>query len=196
MEITKEDRNGLKKVFEGFGRKKPDEEIFYDLCFCLLSPQTNFKNIRKVIDRLIKLDFYNKDYDREFLEEIVKPARFYRNKTKFLLGAKKNIEKILWFLESDREYTIKRDFLVKSVKGLGMKVASHFLRNLGNIDFAIIDTHIIKFMECKHPGNNKEYLKIEKKFQKKAKEMDLTPAELDALVWKKYSNTAWEDFKW
>lgn len=196
MKITKEDREGLKKVFKDFGRKKLDEDIFYDLCFCILAPQTTFKSNTRVTNSLIKLDFYRKGYDREFLEEVVKPARFYRNKTKYLLEAKKDIERILWFLESDREDILKRDFLVKHVKGLGMKTASHFLRNLGNIDLAIIDTHIIKFMACDHPKNRKGYLKIEKRFQERAKELNLTPAELDALVWKKYSNTAWEAFKW
>lgn len=196
MKITKEDREGLEKVFKDFGRKKSDEEIFYDLCFCVLTPQTTFKSVTKVINNLIDLDFYSKDYDEKFLREIVKPARFYRNKTRYLFAIKKELERILWFLESDREDILKRDFLVKHVKGLGMKTASHFLRNLGNTDLAIIDTHIIKFMVCSLPKNRKEYLKIEKKFQERAEELDLTPAELDALVWKKFSKTSWEDFKW
>ena len=44
FKITKQDRQALKKVFENFGRLKSDEEIFYDLVFCLLAPQIIFKN--------------------------------------------------------------------------------------------------------------------------------------------------------
>ncbi len=36
-----------------------------------------------------------------------------------------------------------RDWLVENITGLGMKEASHFLRNVGYLDLAIIDKHIL-----------------------------------------------------
>lgn len=39
-------------------RNKTDEEIFYDLCFCILAPQTKFAYNRVVTDNLISLKFY------------------------------------------------------------------------------------------------------------------------------------------
>jgi len=68
----------------------------------------------------------------------------------------------------------KREWLVENVNGLGMKAASHFLRNLGNETFAIIDTHIIKFMNGAKPRNKKEYLAIERELVKKAQEMSVS----------------------
>ena len=50
----------------------------------------------------------------------------------------------------------KRGWLVVNVNGLGMKASSHFLRNLGNQSFAIIDTHILKYMGVDKPKNEKE----------------------------------------
>lgn len=193
--VTEEDRRNLDKAFENFGKSKTEEEIFYDLCFCICAPQTTFKNNTKVINRLISSNFYNINYSREYLEEIVKPARFYRNKTRYLLEAKKNFKKILWLLDSALSGWVKRDFLVRGVKGLGMKAASHFLRNLGDQNLAIIDTHIIKFLECKPPKNRQEYFMLEEEFYSIAEEMKLSSAELDALIWKEYSNTSWENFK-
>jgi N-glycosylase/DNA lyase len=37
-----------------------------------------------------------------------------------------------------------RDWFVRNVKGLGWKEASHFLRNIGYRDLAILDRHILK----------------------------------------------------
>ena len=48
-----------------------------------------------------------------------------------------------WFLGAIK-------FLVKNITGLGYKEASHFLRNVGYNDVAIIDRHIIRFLYQYH----------------------------------------------
>lgn len=243
LKITKQDREGLSKIFENFGRKKTEEEIFYDLCFTILAPQTKFKNNIKVVQKLKDLDFYyfGKAYEGycgiEQIEEILKPVRFYRNKTKYLLEAKKKFPEILKVISSldtgDNKESIHivdiykiREWLIDNIKGMGYKTSSHFLRNIGDSSLAIIDTHIIKFMLSnpkyliKELSNIEEiylnstfgydmkrdllrivqckrgYLLVEKAFQQIAKDNSLTTAELDALVWKNYSGTSWEDFKY
>jgi N-glycosylase/DNA lyase len=231
INITKEDRQALNKVFENFGRKKTEEEIFYDLCFAIMAPQTKFANNIKVIQRLKELDFYyfGEAYEGYCgitqIEEILKPVRFYKNKTKYLLEAKKKFPEILQAISSldtwDNKQSIHvvdvykiREWLVDNVKGLGYKASSHFLRNLGYGDnIAIIDTHIIKFLaeelavifgftyeeamqEFRKQASKKEgYLSLEKIFQNIAKENKLSCAELDSWLWKNYSGTNWEDFK-
>jgi N-glycosylase/DNA lyase len=89
----------------------------------------------------------------------------------------------------------KREWLVNNVSGLGMKSSSHFLRNQGAKNLAIIDTHIIKFMDARQPRTKNEYLQIESAFTDTAKSHNFTVAELDALVWKVYSKTPWSEFK-
>jgi thermostable 8-oxoguanine DNA glycosylase len=84
---------------------------------------------------------------------------------------------------------------------------------MGN-DIAIIDTHIIKFLaeelcvtfgltyeeavkEFRKQATRKEgYLGLEKLFQNIAKQNRLSYMELDSYLWKNYSGTSWEDFKY
>lgn len=215
LKITKEERKGLKETFKNFGKPKTGREIFYDLCFCICAPQTTFESNRKVINALINYGFYDCNFyaiKLAELKEMVKPARFYNNKVKYLLKAKKEFRSIrlivrLWQANKNR-LKLKgtlfiRSWLVKNVKGLGMKAASQFLRNLGDTELAIIDTHILKFLNQQlgyydYPKtiSKRYYLELEKDFQQIAKKNKLTTAELDALIWKRYSGIAWKDYKY
>lgn len=232
MKITREDRKHLKKTLAGMTKRKTKKAIFYHLCFCLCAPQTTFKSNIKVIEDLKRFNLYGRkdvsysklynEYYIPKLRALLRPVRFYNNKAKYLLEAKKKFPQVLnliWkehgdycYLNKDCGYD-KREWLVKNIKGMGMKAASHFLRNLGYDALAIIDTHIIRFL-AKHStagwqnySTNEECLRkqatkisgyedLEMWFQTIAGHMNLTTAELDALIWKKYSNTSWEDFKY
>jgi len=210
MIITKEDRKNLKIALAGLSRKKGRKEIFYDLCFCICAPQTTFVSNRKVIEELKKRDFYKHDVIN--LPQICKPVRFYNNKAKHLLAAKNNFDTIMYHVNLYLKHRDKpghagamREYLVDEVKGLGMKAASHFLRNLGETNLAIIDTHILKFLACneyelkeirKMATSKRGYRCLEFDFKVIAQEYRLSVAELDALVWKNYSNTDWAEFKY
>lgn len=194
MEIRAKDKLAAKKAIKKFSVKKNREDIFYDLCFAILAPQTTFKNNTKVIRELRGEDFYRKDISVYLLQAIVRPTRFFRQKADRLLKAKMQYENILSVLFSNERPIEKRAKLVKMVNGLGMKAASHLLRNLGCADLAIIDTHVIKYLGCEPPKNTKDYLRIEEEFVRLAGKENITPAELDAIVWKKYSNTEWDKF--
>ena len=84
---------------------------------------------------------------------------------------------------------IDRDWLVKNIKGLGYKEASHFLRNIGHENFAIIDFHIIDLLVRYNLVLRPKYLTLAKYFEienllrKIAKKSDLTLAELDLYLW-------------
>jgi len=75
------------------------------------------------------------------------------------------------------------------VKGIGYKESSHFLRNVGFDDYAIIDFHIIdllvKYQLIKRPKTitKNKYLEIEKILKKIAEKTNLTLAELDLYLW-------------
>lgn len=196
--ISSEDLKRLKAVLAEFKQPKGDEQIFYNMCFCLCTPQTTFKKNKIVIARLLENKFYISDIEHEELSEMVKEVRFRNNKAKWLLEAK---EKFLEVLEIVRDKNLnaveKRRWLVKNINGFGMKTASHFLRNLGHTDLAIIDTHILKFMDVvSYPVTQRTYEEIEENFKAVAKKKGLTPAELDSYVWKTYSGTSWAEFYW
>ncbi|MCK4265146.1 hypothetical protein KAW80_02185 [Candidatus Babeliales bacterium] len=58
---------------------------------------------------------------------------------------------------------------MKNIKGIGYKEASHFLRNVGYNDVAIIDRHVLRFLkrekliqEIPKTTTPKKYLAFEK----------------------------------
>jgi N-glycosylase/DNA lyase len=149
-----------------------------------------------VIKRLKNLDYYFQNLTQLKLEEVIKPVRFYRNKAKWLAEAKSKFIDIIYTVRSNSSDYVKRDWLVKSVKGFGWKTASHFLRNLGATDLAIIDTHVLKFLGVGGRAGTfrLSYMDLEDRFMKIANRRKLNVAELDIVVWKKYSNTEWGDY--
>jgi len=82
-----------------------------------------------------------------------------------------------------------REWLVKNVKGLGYKEASHFLRNVGFRDLAIVDFHIVDIL-TKHGmcGGRRamtpmRYLELEGKLLGLGRELGMDMAELDLYLW-------------
>ena len=83
-----------------------------------------------------------------------------------------------------------RNYLVENVKGIGWKEASHFLRNVGHRDLAILDRHILKNLvklnvvkEVPKSLTPKVYFEIEEKFKKFSNEIKIPIDELDLLFW-------------
>lgn len=194
IKISPEDRQSLKKVLERFEQRKSDRDIFYDLCFCICAPQTTYISNQKVIKCLIAASFYDREIPRGTLHDMIRAVRFLR-KADYLLEAKAKFRTILTILR-DRKVSAweKREWLIKNVKGLGMKTASHLLRNLGAVDLAILDAHILRFMCCSWDGSKKEYLRIEDEFSEISKQNKISVAELDAFIWAVCSGTSWENF--
>ena len=71
-----------------------------------------------------------------------------------------------------------------------MKAASHFLRNIGFVDYAILDKHILNIMrECGLISedfsllNEKNYIKIEEILRKIALKHKITLSTLDLILW-------------
>ena len=111
--------------------------------------------------------------------------RFWPQRANRIVLARKykNIKDIL-LEEND-----KRMWLLKNIKGLGMKESSHFLRNVGFFDYAILDRHIISSLidngiiaEYK-TLTPKRYIEIEKKMHKICKKLDMSQGELDIYIW-------------
>lgn len=73
----------------------------------------------------------------------------------------------------------------KDIKGIGYKEASHFLRNIGYPDYAILDKHILSCLrEMKViTENDKNYCEIEDKMKKFSKEIGICMDELDLALW-------------
>jgi len=72
---------------------------------------------------------------------------------------------------------------------LGYKEASHFLRNIGYKNYAIVDFHIVdllvKYSLIEKPKTmtKRKYLEIERILQDLGSEVSLNLAELDLYLW-------------
>jgi N-glycosylase/DNA lyase len=169
----------------------PEEEYFYELCFCICTPQSKAVNAYQVQKKLIEMDFYNKPFDpTELLRHPAHYIRFHNQKASRLFAARIRYKETRQMLKTDMPDIKKRAWLVRNIDGFGMKEASHFLRNIGYRNLAILDRHILKhlmmcniFEEIPKIGSIKKYLEIEALFKKLSREVDIPLDELDLLFW-------------
>ncbi|MEM4637859.1 MAG: N-glycosylase/DNA lyase [Candidatus Woesearchaeota archaeon] len=179
-------KNDIKNRLKEFSEKNSEKERFIELCFCICTPQSQAKKVAEIIN-LENFDFLISSSQKDLEEKLRTKTRFHKNKAKYIISARKHIKHIS-FLQSD---TIEaREWLVKNIKGLGYKEASHFLRNIGYRNLCIIDRHVINLMnEAKvfkskiPPKNTKEYLDMELKIKNFAKKLNIDVDELDLLLW-------------
>jgi N-glycosylase/DNA lyase len=83
-----------------------------------------------------------------------------------------------------------RVWLVQNVHGLGWKEASHFLRNIGHRNLAILDRHILKNLKRHNVVKRlpktltpRRYLSIEAQFARFSEAVGITIDELDLFFW-------------
>jgi len=176
--------------------KGENKDIFAELCFCLLTPQSKAVSCDKAIAGLKKSGLLYTGCVRAISKNL-KGVRFHNNKSAYIVGArnllgnKKGIDIKAKLDPSDAQAT--RDWLVKNIKGLGYKEASHFLRNIGlGKDLAIIDRHILRNLKkykviSKTPASlsRKVYLDIENKMRGFSRRINIPLDELDFLFWSK-----------
>ena len=131
------------KEFSELG-KSSINEIFKELCFCLLtanfSAQGGIKIQKEINNGFLTLSEIDLAKKLSGLGH-----RFPNARAKYIFLAREKINGLKKILESDESNLKKREEIVKNIKGLGMKEASHFLRNIGlGADVAILDRHILK----------------------------------------------------
>ena len=171
--------------FQSF-KNKTNEEWFSELCFCILTANSKQKTAEDIQKNLNKR-FLTISQDE--LAQFIKQSkhRFHNNKAKYIIEARKH-KKIKSILKNKSELEA-REWIIKNIKGLGYKEASHFLRNTGSQDLAILDRHILNILSesdlIERPKflTPKLYLEIEKEFQKLAKKLNMSPAKLDLSLW-------------
>ncbi len=199
--------SGFKKKQEAISRrlreycKISEQQYFYELLYCLMTPQSSAVNAAKAQKNFELHNFQFTNIDPEpLLYQKDYYIRFHRSKAKWIAEMKLNYPAILEITVSSLSAMEKREWFVKNVKGLSYKEATHFLRNIGkNEGLAILDRHILKNLlyyrvitSVPRTLTKKNYLIIEKKFQQFAEQVTISVDELDLLFW---SNEAGEILK-
>lgn len=171
--------------------KVKQSDYFYELVYCLLTPQSSARNADKVVKLLQSNKFHKQEINPQpILSQKESYIRFHNNKSRYLLEFKKQYPLIEPQLQNGNSSIELREWLVKNVKGLGYKEASHFLRNIGHRNLAILDRHILKNLvrvgvlnELPKSLSKNNYLNIEEKFKKYSKKNNIPMDELDLLFW-------------
>lgn len=197
-EIYKLKKEEISKRLEEFKQlwlNGNDKEIFAELAFCLLTPQSKAKVCWDAILRLKNKDLLFKGTTKQIEKELI-GVRFKNKKAGYIVGARR------FFTNSGRvciKPVIKqfgdihkcREWLVKNIKGLGYKEVGHFLRNIGFADeIAILDRHILKNLrqfdvikEIPTSLSRTKYMEIEKSMKEFARQIDIPLSHLDLLFW-------------
>jgi N-glycosylase/DNA lyase len=165
--------------FKNFDRDN-GKRVFEELVFCLLTPQSKALNSDKAVKELVNKNLLF-DGNVSNVSGVLKNrgVRFHNVKAERIVNARK------------LELVFDRDWLVENVVGFGLKEASHFLRNVGVFNYAILDRHVLKNLVANGVINEipvlnrKNYLLIEEKFREYAMSQELTVEELDLLFWSK-----------
>ncbi len=195
--------------FQGLLRAS-ENRIFAELCFCILTPQSSASKCDKAVYELAKNGLlFQPGIDRGEVEERLVGVRFRRNKADYILKARER------FADEDGHINIKEEISQKKELmgnqdlrnwfreemrggGIGLKEASHFLRNIGfGEDLAILDRHILSCLQelgvidrpllsssGKPRGpTEKEYWDLEGAMEGFSQEIDIPMVELDLLLW-------------
>lgn len=169
-------------------KKIKDDNVFYELCFCILTPQSPGFRADKCIQELKKLDFLHKNVNPKPI--LKKKIRFHNNKTEYLLELKQKYPKVLKKLKKEKNIDELRSWFLNNIKGYGHKEVAHALRNLGYENLAILDRHILKNLkkynvikEIPKSLTEKKYKDIENKFKEFSKKVNIPMDHLDLLFW-------------
>jgi N-glycosylase/DNA lyase len=176
------------RQFRELGSKSADE-IFGELCFCIMT--ANFNAQRSVdIQRSVGAGFRRLG-EKELASKLKEGGhRFPEARAKYIADAQTKalgIAREIARMKGDEQAL--RKWLAENVRGLGYKEASHFMRNIGFTDVAIIDFHIVDLLvrygiiERPKTLTPKRYLGIEAVLRDVAKKTGLNLAELDLYLW-------------
>jgi len=169
-------------------RRESSREIFKELCFCILcanySAERSIRIQREIDDGFLTLP------PSQLIRRLREMGhRFPRSRASYIIAARRysdSIKDVISSLNDPREI---QEWLIRNIRGIGLKEASHFLRNIGYSDLAIIDFHILNLLDrygiIKKPKTmtKSRYLQIEDELRRLSRDAGLSLAELDLYLW-------------
>jgi len=163
--------------FKRLWRTGTEEDIFAELVFCILTPQSRAKTCWAAVNNLLNKNLLLKWNKKQIIREL-DSVRFKYKKAGYVVEAGKQFSidgKV--FIKSQiaqfGDAYDARDWLAWNVKGIGYKEAGHFLRNIGlGENLAILDRHVLKNLKLfgiiegiPDSLSRKKYLEIEKRMK-------------------------------
>ncbi len=183
--------NEFREIWE----KGSDEDIFYELIFCLMTPQSKAELCWESVLRIKGRDISTFKDSGEILDEM-RGVRFKFKKSLYIMEARGKfyrngfytVKSILSEYPNDWE---KREWLNSEIKGIGLKEAGHFLRNIGfGKKLAILDRHILKNLrkfgvidDVPSSMTPTKYFDIEREMILFSEKINIPLLHLDLLFW-------------
>lgn len=175
------------KEFKAF-KNRPEEDLFSELCFCITTANCAAESCIRLQQEIGGgYGSLSRDDLADRLKEL--GYRFPNKRAEYITSAREHREELAKMMHSGTRGDVIREWLAENVKGLGYKEASHFLRNVGYDDLAIIDFHIIDILAeygiIDEPKtlSKKKYIEIEQVLRGLAKQTGLSLSELDLYLW-------------
>lgn len=181
--------------FETVGRTGSHQRLFEELTFCIFtagaSARMGLRSVEGVRPVLMSGSV------RDIRHALAGRHRFPNSRAAYVFETREYLRghcslQLHEALSSFRVAEERRDFLAanRSVRGIGYKEASHFLRNIGYRGYAILDKHVLSRLSelgviesPKPPSTKAKYLAIEETVKLFAASIGIDFDELDLLLW-------------
>jgi N-glycosylase/DNA lyase len=197
--------------------KMTEEELWQALCLCILSSNVPYESAQSALSHLTNKGYLRirwivktpssqnliaKELSKPFylpikLDGSCRKYRFPNVRARNLVQAARVMfsEKLCLsdLLAGHSSESTVREILVDKIPGIGLKEASHFLRDIGYSDnLAIIDSHVASFLaEIKAISleevktiNRSTYFELENILQELCKEHNVSLSVFDMAVWR------------
>ncbi len=191
-------RPAIEARLEEFRRagRLADEQLFEELCFCIVAIQSKARASDAAVAALRETKLLWCGEPEEIAAFLRHRTRFHNHKAAYIVRARERFfpegqGELAKTLDSFPSSKDARGWLVREVHGLGLKGASHFLRNTGRgEDLAILDRHILKNLirhgvlrRLPQTLTARRYLDIETRTEQFSNEIGIPMSALDLLFW-------------
>ncbi|WP_414836753.1 hypothetical protein [Candidatus Nanohalococcus occultus] len=182
-------------------RDSSNERLFQELVFVILSSQTDAEQAWNAAAKLEELNLlrgteaeiveileqYDIQYERKKAEQIVKARNELSQPTLTNPTNELTIKERLPLENPEKA----RKWLVENIPGIGLKGASHFLRNTGyGEDLGIASRHTLAVLDelglledASPPSNIEEYAKMEEAMRELGEELGIPAGAIDLVLW-------------
>ena len=181
--------------FRAVGRRS-DRALFEELCFALLAIQSSARSSDAAVRGLAEEGLLWTAGPEDIARFLRHRTRFHNHKAAYIVRARERFfpqgrPVLRETLDRFPDPGAAREWLVAEVDGLGLKEASHFLRNIGRgEELAILDRHILRNLlrhrvigRLPKSLTPKRYRAIEARLQRFAADVGVSVGELDLLWW-------------
>jgi N-glycosylase/DNA lyase len=166
------------------------DRLMEELCFCICTPQTRARSAYKAVTMLRSSGLLWRGGTAEIAAILRRVGvRFHNVKAHHIVVCRSLVDSLPSLIDGGNGRNIRQQ-LVKTIPGFGMKEASHFLRNIGFRDVAILDRHVLRWMRTlgilrnvPKRITNLDYLKLEEKFFNVSHRLGIPHYVLDLVIW-------------